>query len=69
MTSSTASRVSDATSGRSLSTRETVVIDTPARVAMSRIVARPFVGLSAGRRHGFTEGVAGFRFISGNAMP
>ena len=46
MTSSTASRVSGATSGRSLRTRETVVIDTPAWLAMSRIVARPF-GFSA----------------------
>jgi hypothetical protein len=42
ITSSTASRVSAATSGRSLSTRDTVVIETPACAAMSRIVARPF---------------------------
>ena len=37
----TDSRVSGATSGRSLRTRETVAIETPARSAMSRIVARP----------------------------
>ena len=40
-TSSTASRVSGATSGRPLSTRETVAIETPAARAMSRMVARP----------------------------
>ena len=40
-TSSTASRVSGATSGRSLSTRDTVAIETPAILAMSRIVALP----------------------------
>ena len=39
-TSRTVSRVSGATSGRSLRTRDTVAIDTPARPAMSRIVAR-----------------------------
>ena len=38
---STVSRVSGATSGRSFRTRDTVAIDTPARSAMSRIVARP----------------------------
>src|SRR5215218_2937051 len=38
-TRSTASRVSGATSGRPLSTRETVAIDTPAALATSRIVA------------------------------
>jgi len=43
-TCSTVSRVSGATSGRPLSTRETVAIETPARSAMSRIVARPRKG-------------------------
>ena len=37
----TVSRVSGATSGRSLRTRETVAIETPAALATSRIVARP----------------------------
>ena len=37
----TASRVSGETSGRSLTTRETVATETPARRATSRIVARP----------------------------
>src|SRR4051794_9153423 len=41
-TFSTASRVSGATSGRSLSTRETVAIETPAALATSRIVVRGF---------------------------
>ena len=42
----TVSRVPAATSGRSLRTRETVAIETPARSAMSRIVARPRKGCS-----------------------
>ena len=46
-TCSTVSRVPAATSGRSLRTRETVAIETPARSAMSRIVARPRKGWSA----------------------
>ena len=39
-TRSTAPRVSAATPGRSLSTRDTVAIETPAALAISRIVAR-----------------------------
>ena len=41
-TRSTAPRVSAATPGRSLRTRETVAIETPAALAISRMVARAF---------------------------
>jgi hypothetical protein len=46
-TSSTASRVFGATSGRPLRTRDTVAIETPAALAISRIVARALPSVAA----------------------
>src|SRR2546423_893135 len=61
----TASRVAGAPSGRPLSTRETVAIETPAALATSRIVEQALMPRSSSDAIVLSKHCAGFRITTG----